>query len=111
MAGQQNIKDYNKEYLYNKHKKNLEAQVVKSYIEDKFAINTGYDENVAIYEYLLLETYSKTNCEVIKFIDKKLKGTLVNYKIKIVDLESLQLNYGDTYNYYYSEANYEKVEW
>jgi hypothetical protein len=111
MAGQQNIKRYDKEHLYNKYKKNLETQVIKSYIEDKFAISAGYNEDVAIYEYLLSEVYSTKNCEIIKFIDKKLKGALGNYKIKIVDLESLQLNYGDTYNYYYSEANYEKVEW
>jgi hypothetical protein len=111
MAGQQSLKKYDREHLYNQYKKSLKKQVDLWYIEDKFAIKTDFNENKALSSYLLSEAYSAKNCETIKFIERKIRGALGDEEVKIVDLESLQTTYGDTYNYYYSAANYEKVEW
>ena len=54
--------------------------------------------------------YKTDNCEVIKFLNKKLRGALGDENIEIVDLNTMQTKYRDINNYYYSSATYEKVE-
>ena len=111
MAGQENIFEYDKQTLFNKHNKSLINQVDLWYINDKFAIKTEYKEEKALQDYLLKEMYSTKNCEVIDFLNKKLRGALGDENIDIVDLKTMQTKYRDINNYYYSAANYEKVEW
>ncbi len=111
MSGQHNIFENNQENLFNKHNGNLINQVELWYIKDKFAIKTEYTEEKALYEYLLKEVYKTDNCEVIKFLNKKLRGALGDENIDIVDLNTMQTKYRDINNYYYSAANYEDVQW
>lgn len=111
MAGQQQIFDYNQENLLNKYNSCLMKQVDLWYINDKFAIKTEYKEEKALQHYLLKEMFTTKNCEVIDFLNKKLRGALGDENIDIVDLKTMQTKYRDINNYYYSAANYEKVEW
>ena len=111
MVGQENIFEYNKKTLFNKHNKSLINQVDLWYINDKFAIKTEYKEEKALQDYLLKEMFATKNCEIIDFLNKKLRGALGDENIDIVNLKTMQTKYRDINNYYYSAANYEKVEW
>ena len=111
MAGRDNIFKNDRQTLFNKHNKSLINQVDLWYINDKFAIKTEYREEKALQDYLLKEMYKTDNCEVIDFLNKKLRGALGDENIDIVDLKTMQTKYRDINNYYYSAANYEKVEW
>lgn len=111
MAGQENIFEYDKQTLFNKHNKSLINQVDLWYINDKFAIKTEYREEKALQDYLLKEMFATKNCEIIDFLNKKLRGALGDENIDIVNLKTMQTKYRDINNYYYSAANYEKVEW
>ena len=111
MAGQQNIFEYDKQALFNKHNESLINQVDLWYINDKFAIKTEYKEEKALQDYLLKEMFTTKNCEIIDFLNKKLRGALGDENIDIVNLKTMQTKYRDINNYYYSAATYEKVEW
>ena len=83
MAGRDNIYDTNQRTLFNKHNKSLMNQVELWYINDKFAIETEYKEEKALHEYLLKEMYKTDDCEVIDFLNKKLRGALGDENIDI----------------------------
>lgn len=107
--GQQNYFKYDKESLFNKHNKILMKQVDLWYIEDKFAIDSDFSEKEAMNSYLLKDMYKTENCEVVKFLNKKLRGALGDENIKVIDLPELTTQYPDINNYFYN-ANYEEVE-
>lgn len=112
MAGRDNIFKNDKETLFNKHNKSLIHQVDLWYISDKFAIETEYKEKKALQDYLLKEMYSTKNCEVIDFLNKKLRGALGDENIKIVKLPELETQYSDINNYYYTAPVWqEDVSW
>ena len=110
MAGQENIFEYDKQTLFNKHNDSLINQVDLWYINDKFTIKTEYKEEKALQDYLLKEMFATKNCETIDFLNKKLRGALGDEDIDIVNLKTMQTKYRDINNYYYSAATYEKVE-
>lgn len=109
MAGQNQIEQYNQETLFNKYNKELMNQVALWYIKDKFAVQTDYDEYKALESYMFKELYETEDCEVKKFLKKKFRGAL-DKNIKIIDLKSLQTEFRDINNYFFSAANYEIVE-
>ena len=86
MAGKQNQFENNQETLFNKHNKMLMNQVDLWYINDKFAVKTEYNESTAMYNYLMAELYKSDDCEVIKAIERRLKGETKNSCIHIVEL-------------------------
>jgi hypothetical protein len=110
LAGQHNIFENSRENLFNQHNKRLIKQVDLWYIQDKFAIETEYKEEKALHEYLLKEMYKTDDCEVLDFLNKKLRGALGDENVDVVDLQTMQIKYRDINNYYYSAANYEIVE-
>ncbi len=109
MAGQHSIKDFNKNKLFNDYNNKLMCQVDKQYTSDKFATKKTVSELELIQNYLLKQVYETKNCEVIDFLNKKLRGALGDENIDIVNLQTMQTKYRDINNYYYT-ANYEKVE-
>lgn len=112
MAGQQNQFENSQEALFNKHNKALLNQIDLWYINEKFAIKTEYNENKTMYNYLMKNLYQTDNCEVIKFIGKKLRGVLEDEDIIIVNLGVMQTQHSDINNYYYyTNATYEDVQW
>jgi hypothetical protein len=111
MSGKQNIFKYDQKILFKKHNESLINQVDLWYINDKFAIENDYNEEKSLYTYLMKEVYATKNCEVIDFLNKKFRGALGDENIDIVNLKTMQTKYRDINNYYYTAANYEKVEW
>ena len=101
MAGQQQIKKYNREAILQESSKNLLEQADLYYLKEKFAIKTKYDELKTIHNFMLKETLCTKNCEIKNFLDKKLRGALTEDNIDIVDLKTLQTKYRDINNYYY----------
>lgn len=110
MAGQHNIQENNQQYLFNKYNRLLMNQVDKQFLSDKFAVKKTCKETDIIHNYLLKQMYKTENCEVIDFLNKKLRGALGDENIDVVNLQSMQIKYRDINNYYYTAANYEKVE-
>lgn len=110
MAGQHNIFNYNQNTLFDKHNDSLMNQVNLWYIKEKFNIETEYKEEKALYDYLLKDMYKTENCEVMDFLNKKLRGALGDENIDMVSLKTMQTKYRDINNYYYSATNYETVE-
>lgn len=111
MAGRDNIYSTNQQTLFNKHNKSLMKQVELWYINDKFAIETEYKEEKTLQDYLLKEMYSTKNCEVIDFLNKKLRGALGDENIDIVNLKTMQTKYRDINNYYYTAPVWTNTEW
>lgn len=111
MAGQDNIFKNDKQTLFKKHNKSLMNQVELWYINDKFAVKTEYKEEKALQDYLLKEMYSTKNCEVIDFLNKKLRGALGDENIDIVNLKTMQTKYRDINNYYYTAPVWTNTEW
>ena len=70
MAGRDNIYNTNQTTLFKKHNKSLMNQVELWYIKDKFAVQTEYDGNKALYSYLLKDMLITHDCELIKFLNK-----------------------------------------
>ena len=111
MAGRDNIFKNDRQTLFNKHNDSLINQVDLWYINDKFTIKTEYKEEKALQDYLLKKMFAAKNCEIIDFLNKKLRGALGDENIDIVNLKTMQTKYRDINNYYYTAANYEKIEW
>ena len=76
MAGQLQIKKYNREAILQESSKNLLEQADLYYLKEKFAIKTKYDELKTIHSFMLKETLCTKNCEIKNFLDKKLRATL-----------------------------------
>lgn len=106
MSGQQQIGELNQENYYNQFSKELLRQADLFYLEDKFAIETKYNEDKFLHAMLYKEMLCTDNCEIIKFINKKLRGALEG-KLKIVSLKALTTEYADINNYYINQG----LEW
>ena len=112
MAGQQQIKTLDKEAIFQKNAKNLLRQADLYYLEKKFALETEYDELKAIHSFLLKDIFCTNNCEIINFLNKKLRGALSDENIEIAELKTLQTKYRDINNYYYTQPHtWEEVDW
>jgi len=112
MAGQQQIKKYNREAILQQSSKDLLEQADLYYLKEKFAIKTKYDELKSLHKLLLKEALCTKNCEIKNFLDKKLRGALTDDNIEVVDLKTLQTKYRDINNYYYNEPfTWTKNDW
>ena len=110
MAGQVQILEINKDSLFEKFSNTLLKQADLLYLKEKFAIQSEYSQSKAFHAYLMQEVLCTDDCEIINFLNKKLRGELGDENIDIVNLKTMQTKYRDINNYYYSAATYEKVE-
>ena len=110
MSGQIQILEINKDSLFEKFSNTLLKQADLLYLKEKFAIKTKYSQFKAFYAYLMQEVLCTDDCEIIIFLNKKLRGALGDENIEIVNLPELKTKYRDINNYYYTSANYETVE-
>ena len=111
MAGQIQLEEYNQNKLYNHYKDKVIDGVKKLFVKDHYNIETNISEKRNLKNYLYKELFASKECEVQDFIDKSIRGVLGDETVDIVDLKSMQYKYRDINNYYYSAANYERVEW
>ena len=110
MSGQIQILEINKDSLFEKFSNALLKQADLLYLKEKFAIQSEYSQSKAFHAYLMQEVMCTDDCEIIKFLNKKLRGALKDENIEIVNLPELKTKYRDINNYYYTVANYETVE-
>ena len=110
MSGQIQILEINKDSLFEKFSNTLLKQADLLYLKEKFAIESEYNQSKAFHAYLMQEVLCTDDCEIIKFLNKKLRGALEDENIEIVNLPELKTKYRDINNYYYTVANYETVE-
>jgi len=109
--GQHQIYNTDRRSLFNKHNNLLMKQVDLEYLSDKFAVKKEYKETDLIHNYLLKEVYKTDNCEVLDFLNKKLRGALGDENIDIVNLKSMQIKYRDINNYYYTSPSWTEEQW
>ena len=83
------------------------------YLEKHFKLSTKYNKDKFLYAQLYQEILCTDDCEILNWVDKKVRGALENEDIEIVELKSLQTKKRDITinNYYNNEALYELVEW
>ena len=110
MSGQVQILEINKDSLFEKFSNTLLKQADLLYLKEKFAIQSEYSQSKVFHAYLMQEVLCTDDCEIIKFLNKKLRGALKDENIEIVNLPELKTKYRDINNYYYTAANYETVE-
>lgn len=106
--GQQQIKTHDQNSLYQKYSKTLIRQADLSFAEKHFKIK-GYDRINFLKSYLFSEILCEDNCEIVNFLNKKLRGALGNENIELVKLKTMQTKYQDINNYY--TTNSEPFEW
>lgn len=113
MAGQVQIKTLDRESIYQEKSKDLLKQADLYFLKEKFAIETEYNELKTIHSYLIKEILCTEECEIINFLNKKLRGALGDENIKIAELKTLQTKYRDINNYYYTQpfSWEDNVEW
>ena len=107
MAGQLQIEKYNQESLYDYHSDKLLRQADLYYLKEKFAVKTEYNELETLHSYLLKDILCTDSCEIVKFIDKKVRGVLEDEDIDVVDLKTMQLKHRDIINNYYTTEQFE----
>ena len=112
MAGQQQTVDYNRESLIQLHDKNI-MQESKTYYNDKYyKVKPVYNGDKFLHSLLLSKALCNEDCELKKFLDKRLRGALGDENIEIVSLKTMQTKYRDINNYYSESFEWEdEVKW
>jgi hypothetical protein len=114
MGGQVQILEINKDSLFEKFSNTLLKQADLLYLKEKFAIESNYSQSKAFHAHLMKEVMCTDDCEIIKFLNKKLRGALKDENIEIVNLPELKTKYRDINNYYTYNNNSNwtpQVEW
>ena len=112
MSGQQQILVLNQESLFEKFAKENLKQADLYYAEKKFKVGEGMDELKTLHAYILKDVLCEDDCEIVKFLDKKLRGALGDENLELVELKSLQPKYRDINNYYYTQPfSWEESVW
>jgi hypothetical protein len=114
MGGQVQILEINKDSLFEKFSNTLLKQADLLYLKEKFAIESNYNQSKAFHANLMKEVMCTDDCEIIKFLNKKLRGALKDENIEVVNLPELKTKYRDINNYYTYNNNSNwtpQVEW
>lgn len=113
MAGQQQILKSNNERYYNEALTTMLKQADLMYFEDRYKIGDGFNDLKAMHSYLYENTLCTSNCDLLKWIQKKIAGKLEIEEIEIVNLKKLQSKRPDVYitNIYNTETNWTDATW
>lgn len=114
--GQQEIEKLTHEEYYSRSEKELLRQADLYYINKKFAVETEFDKYKLRHAQLYQKLLCTDNCEVIKWVNKKIRGALDNSNITIVDIPTMQTKYRDInitniYNTSVNDLWENTVEW
>jgi hypothetical protein len=108
---QQQINRISAKNYIEKSQNTLKKQADLFYLEEHFKINSKYDKQKFLYSQLYSDILCTDDCEVLNWIDKKIRGALESSDIEIVDLKSLQTNKRDiTINNYYNQ-DWKTIDW
>lgn len=113
MAGQQQIPTTDRERYYNQAETTMLKQADLMYFQDKYRIGDGMDELKSMHAHLYQEALCTDNCDLLKWIQKKIAGKLETEDIKLVDLKELQTKRPDIYitNIYNTNDSWNLAEW
>ena len=113
MAGQEKLRDYDRDILFLSKEKSLLKQADLFYLKENFEIQTSYDKSLLLHSFLYMEALDNNDCDLIKWIDKKIRGKLENTKTrKKGDLVEVFTD-GDIHihNHYYNNDVFNIAEW
>ena len=100
MSGKQQIKEYDRTALLEKHNKRFLREADLSFAEKHFKIQSNYNRDNFLHSLIMGEILCEDSCEIKKFLDKKLRGALGDENIVVADLRTIQTKYQDINNYY-----------
>ena len=82
------------------------------YLEEIFMLETKYNKDKFLHAQLYKDILCTDDCEVLNWVDRKIRGKLECEDIEVVDLKSLQTNKRDiTINNYYNTEWKSPLEW
>ena len=83
------------------------------YLEEIFMLETRYNKDKFLHAQLYKDILCTDDCEVLNWVDKKIRGALECEDIEIVDLKSLQTKKRDITinNYYNLENDWTNISW
>ena len=100
-----------KKYL-EKANSTLQREADLYYLEKHFMLETKHNKDKFLHAQLYKDILCTDDCEVLNWVDKKIRGALECTDIKIVDLHSLQTQKQDiTINNYYNQEWKNPLEW
>lgn len=111
MAGQQQIVEYNKDSLKEKCNKAILQEANTYYNNKYYKIKPKYNDSKFLHSLLLNKALNNENCELNKFLNKRLRGALGDENIDIVDLKTMQTKYRDINNYYSESFEWQEEKW
>ena len=109
---QQQINKISAETYLEKAQNTLKKQADAYYLKEHFRVGTEYDKNKFILNHLFSEILCTNDCEILNWIDRKIRGKLEG-DIKLSKDKKIEPTNPDIIinNYYNTEAKYEEVEW
>ena len=83
------------------------------YLEEIFMLETKYNKDKFLHAQLYKDILCTDDCEVLNWVDRKIRGALECEDIEVVDLKSLQTNKRDITinNYYNLENDWTNISW
>ena len=107
------IKKYNRLSMLQEHESSLLKQADAWYLQKHFRIEKGFNQSSMMKSLILKEVLGNTNCGVVNFLNKKIRGALGDENLQIADLNTLETQYRDINNYYYNTTNneWDLTEW
>ena len=82
------------------------------YLEEIFMLETKYNKDKFLHAQLYKDILCTDDCEVLNWVDRKIRGALECEDIAVADLKSLQTNKRDiTMNNYYNQEWKSPLEW
>lgn len=110
---QQQINRISAQKYLEKAQDTLQHQAHLNYLKEHFRVGNDFDKHKFIFSYLYSKSLCTDDCEVINWVDRKIRGKLEG-KIKFSKDGLIEPNTPDIIinnNYYNIESVYQDVDW